>query len=453
MVANGKVARRKGDFFASKSQVFGLAAPFSLLPASDRTANAARGALKRAIHALPSPLFSLPSTSSDRTANAARGALRRAIHALPSPLFSLPPASDRTANAARGALKRAIHALPSPFSLLPTLCRTANAARGAPTRAIHALPSPLSSLPSTSPMHPLLPRTSAGRIPRAAIFLSGTGSNAEELLFRLEADRASGRGVSFEVSCLVTDAPATSRAAEIAGKYGLPLVAEDIREFYHARGQSRISIATPEGQRIREEWTDALRRSLEPYGVSFGIFAGFVPLTNLTAELPCLNVHPGDLTYLKDGRRYLVGLHQIPVERAILDGLDYLRSSVILATPVTGSGEDMDGGPLLGISSPMQIECTGEELDGFMKIAAGRPARRPVGGFRDALEEYAVSCQNRLKADGDLVVFYPVVRDFADDRFYADDSGKLFFRQASGKFLPILTVQYSRDGSRELIFG
>lgn len=302
-------------------------------------------------------------------------------------------------------------------------------------------------------MHPLLPRTSAGRIPRAAIFLSGTGSNAEELLSRLEADRASGRGVSFEVSCLVTDAPATSRAAEIAGKYGLPLVAEDIREFYHARGQSRISIATPEGQRIREEWTDALRRSLEPYGVSFGIFAGFVPLTNLTAELPCLNVHPGDLTYLKDGRRYLVGLHQIPVERAILDGLDYLRSSVILATPVTGSGEDMDGGPLLGISPPMQIECTGEELDGFRKIAAGRPARRPVGGFGDALEEYAVSCQNRLKAEGDLVVFYPVVRDFADDRFYADDSGKLFFRQASGKFLPILTVQYSRDGSRELLFG
>ncbi len=457
MVANGKVARRKGDFFASKSQVFGLAAPFSLLPAfSDRTANAARGALRRAIHALPSPLFSLPSTSSDRTANAARGALRRAIHALPSPLFSLPStSSDRTANAARGALRRAIHALPSPLFSLPSTSsdRTANAARGALRRAIHALPSPLFSLPSTSPMHPLLPRTSAGRIPRAAIFLSGTGSNAEELLFRLEADRASGRGVSFEVSCLVTDAPATSRAAEIAGKYGLPLVAEDIREFYHARGQSRISIATPEGQRIREEWTDALRRSLEPYGVSFGIFAGFVPLTNLTAELPCLNVHPGDLTYLKDGRRYLVGLHQIPVERAILDGLDYLRSSVILATPVTGSGEDMDGGPLLGISPPMQIECTGEELDGFMKIATGRPARRPVGGFRDALEEYAVSCQNRLKAEGDLVVFYPVVRDFADDRFYADDSGKLFFRQASGKFLPILTVQYSRDGSRELLFG
>ena len=62
MVANGKVARRKGDFFASKSQVFGLAAPFSLLPASDRTANAARGTLKRAIHALSSPLSSLLPT-------------------------------------------------------------------------------------------------------------------------------------------------------------------------------------------------------------------------------------------------------------------------------------------------------------------------------------------------------------------------------------------------------
>ena len=113
MVANGKVARRKGDFFASKSQVFGLAAPFPLLPAF-----------------------------SDRTANAARGALRRAIHALPSPLFSLPPASDRTANAARGALKRAIHALPSPLSSL------------LPTFEAHCIVSTHSPLPS--PPYPLL---------------------------------------------------------------------------------------------------------------------------------------------------------------------------------------------------------------------------------------------------------------------------------------------------------
>ena len=145
MVANGKVARRKGDFFASKSQVFGLAAPFSLLPASDRTANAARGALRRAIHALPSPLFSLPSTSSDRTANAARGALRRAIHALPSPLSSLLPTFEAHCIVSTHC--------PLPSSPYPLLPRTA---RRMPRGARSSAPSTHCPLPS-SPSSLLLP--------------------------------------------------------------------------------------------------------------------------------------------------------------------------------------------------------------------------------------------------------------------------------------------------------
>ncbi len=299
----------------------------------------------------------------------------------------------------------------------------------------------------------LLPSGKPEEQARTAIFLSGSGSNAEEILRRWMEDNAAGRKTTFTVACLVTDAPETSRARELGRLFHLPVVEEDIRKFYHDRGETRVSIATPRGQQIREEWTDALRQKLAPYAVSFGIFAGFVPLTNLTADLPCLNVHPGDLTYRKNGLRHLVGLHEIPVERAILDGLDYLRSSVILATPVSGKGDDMDGGPLLGISQPMPMEVTETQLEEFRALAAARPERRPVGGFRDALEEFASARQNDLKKAGDWVVFYPVIRDFAADRFYVDKAGQLYFRQGTGKFLPIQTVQYAEDGSRELLLG
>ena len=301
-------------------------------------------------------------------------------------------------------------------------------------------------------MTPWLPAV-VGETPRAAIFLSGGGSNAEQILKGMAADRAADRAVPFEVAALVTDAPETSRAREIAQRYGIPLVEEDIRKFYHARGETRVSIATARGLEVREEWTNALRSKLAPHGIAFGIFAGFVPLTNLTDDFPCLNVHPGDLTYRVDGERHLVGLHEIPIERAILAGLDYLRSSVILATRVASGGKGMDAGPLLGISAPMPMEVSPEQLEEFRKLAAARPAKRPVGGYHDALEEFASAQQERLKVAGDWVVFYPVIRDFAADRFYYDEeSGQLHFRGGAGRFFPIETVQYSADGSRELLF-
>ena len=306
-------------------------------------------------------------------------------------------------------------------------------------------------MPSSS-LRPLLPPSPEGSLPSCAIFLSGSGSNAREILQRLQEDQQAGRA-TFRVACLVTDAPETSRARELGQLFQLPVVEEDIRKFYHDRGETRISLATEAGRRIREEWTAALQEKLAPFALSFGIFAGFVPLTNLTATLPCLNVHPGDLTYLKEGQRLLVGLHQIPVELAILEGLDWLRSSVILATPVTGSGKDMDGGPLLGVSPAMTMEIPPQRLEEFRHLQEARPPRRPAGGFQDALEAFAQSRQEELKEKGDWVVFYPAVRDFGADRFYVDQEGHLFFRQAPGHFLPIRTVEYQKDGARELLLG
>ena len=290
-------------------------------------------------------------------------------------------------------------------------------------------------------------RTVPGRLPRLAIFMSGTGSNAERVLERVGH---TGPETPFVIAALVTDAPETSRARELGRLFDLPVVENDIRQFYAARGESRVSIATPAGQRIRQEWTDALRGQLAPLDIDFAVFGGFVPLTNLTGDMPCLNVHPGDLTYRKDGQRYLVGLHTVPIERAILEGLDYLCSSVIQALPYTGQGDDMDNGPILGISEPVPIDLQGASLAELRECSARRPAKRPKGGFGDRLEEIATACQNTLKEEGDWKVLPAVVYEFARGRFAVDEAGGLCYR-LDNKWHPIETVVYG-DGRQEVLF-
>ena len=127
---------------------------------------------------------------------------------------------------------------------------------------------------------------------RIAVFMSGSGTNAEALL---EYERR-GEPVAFETVLIVTDAPETSRARVLAGRCGLPLAELDIRAFYRERGETAIALTTPRRRRLREEWTEALRALVAPYRIDFAVLAGFVPLCNITRAYPCLNVHPGDLT-------------------------------------------------------------------------------------------------------------------------------------------------------------
>ncbi len=267
----------------------------------------------------------------------------------------------------------------------------------------------------------------AGRRARAGIFLSGGGSNARVIL--TEHTRL-GDASPLEPVCLVTDNPdsVSCGAGPIGEEFNVPVVGLDIRAFYRDRGHPRVTVRTSEGQRIRTAWTDELRARLKPYGIDFGIFAGFEPLTNITGDFPCINVHPGDLTYLREGKRYLVGLHTVPIERALLAGRTELRSSVILATPFHGKGEDMDTGPLLGLSPPVPVDLRGHAVASLAAVAARRPPRRPVGGYGDALEEVAAHNQNRLKEGGDWVVFPQVVLHVARERFALGPAGEVYFR-------------------------
>ncbi|MBN1422533.1 MAG: hypothetical protein JXP34_27395 [Planctomycetes bacterium] len=289
-------------------------------------------------------------------------------------------------------------------------------------------------------MRPIFP---GGRRARVAIFVSGSGTNAREIL---KAHAALGEASPIQPVAIVTDRPDDPgcRAREIARDAGLALAAADIARFHRERNVARVTLRTVEGRRAREAWTGALREAIAPLRPDIGVLAGFVPLTNLVRDFPCLNVHPGDLTVLVVGRRHLVGLHTVPIERAILLGHASLRSSVILATPYEGEGEGMDAGPVLGISEPVPIDFMGHAIEDLRGAARIRPARRPAGGYGDVLERVAEHNQERLKRDGDWVVFPQVLFDCARGILALDGERVCLIDGGGGR--PVERIVYGRAG-------
>ncbi len=257
-----------------------------------------------------------------------------------------------------------------------------------------------------------------GEPARVAAFMSGSGSNVTRLL-ELQRRLDAAGGSPFRVVVIVTDCADTAhcKAREIAAAFGdLPLIELDIKQFYAERGHPKVTVRTERGFEIREEYSDALWRRLEPLAPDFAALGGFESLTNLWAKLPAINVHPGDLSVLVDGRRHLVGLHTIPIKRAILMGLNELRSTTILATPYTRKLE-MDEGPVLMISRPIRIELP----EGVTREDLRDPANK------ERLEAIAKEHQNRLKEKGDWEVFPLTVQYVAEGRFALDEAGAVYF--------------------------
>lgn len=271
------------------------------------------------------------------------------------------------------------------------------------------------------------------RVKNAAVFLSGSGTNAEALLNDIQNDS----DAPWRASVLVTDKPETSRAREIAAKFNLPLVEHDIIAFYKAEGLESVTIRTEEGMKIREKWTDALRKKLKEYPIDFGIHAGFLTLCNITSDYPCLNIHPGDLTIVENGVRVLAGLHIVPVENAILRGDPALRSSVIIAQRIETGGAAMDEGPILGVSDYVPIDFMGHTLEELKEVKAARAGKKLAEYKNDILRKIAEVNVDRLKELGDWKLFPRVVRDFA--------SGQFAFGPLQYKGQEILTVSYE-DG-------
>lgn len=273
---------------------------------------------------------------------------------------------------------------------------------------------------------------------RIALCLSGTGSNARVLLHQ---SRLADAG--FEVAVLFTDQPETSAAEKLAAEYNIPCESLDIRQFYAGHGESEIKLDTPRRRELRNLWSGKVWEILQPYHCDFAVFAGFIPLNDLPDKLPCLNVHPGDLTVEKNGERIYAGLHYLPVERAICNGENALRSSVILV-PGFSQSQVIDGGPVLGISAPVKIDLGGAAVEELQKIRSFRSK----GPYNDKLREVAKNNVETLKTDGDHVVMPQVVKLFAAGRYGSDAENNTFFKDDSGNWQQIVTLEVSREGFR-----
>ena len=284
---------------------------------------------------------------------------------------------------------------------------------------------------------------SGERAVKIAICMSGAGSNAEVLLDFLSADNG-----NITAAVIFTDCPESSRAIEIGKKYNIPVEHLDIRRFYAEHGEDDIRLNSEKRRQLRDEWSSAVWQILQNYHCDFAVFAGFVPLTNLAEKLPCLNVHPGDLTVEKDGSRVYAGLHFEPVERAILDGQAALRSSVILVQSYSGDGKkELDGGLILGISAPVPVDLEGISLEELQQIRQSRIR----GPFNDKLRKIAADNVEELKVSGDHVVLPPVVRFFAEGRYGIDKDGKLHFRKDDGSWMAVKTLEFSPDKAPQLL--
>ena len=278
----------------------------------------------------------------------------------------------------------------------------------------------------------------AGRKAKLALFMSGAGSNALKIL-----ERAALPECPYEAAVLVTDNPEKSAARMLAERYSLPLIEHDIREFYRQNGEDAIALTTPRRCELRDQWSAELYEKVSAFKVDAGVLAGFIPLSNIVGKMLCLNVHPGDLTVVKNGVRILAGLHYRPVENAILMKHHGLRSSVIVAQNYQGNGKnEVDSGPILGVSASVEIELDGHTVEELQEICDSR-TKAP---YRDELRKLADKNVGKLKREGDHVVFPAVLEHFVKGDYALDENGALYFR-INDEFMPVETVEFCADGS------
>lgn len=273
--------------------------------------------------------------------------------------------------------------------------------------------------------------------------MSGSGSNA-----RAVCEYCRSHAAAFAPVLILTDVR-ESAAAEIARTYQLELAVMDMKEFYLEHGEKSTRLDSPRRMEIRDLWSDQAFELLQERNIELVLLAGFFSMTNLTGKIPCLNVHPGDLTVCSDdGKRIFAGLHYAPVENAVCGGYPCLKSSVILAQPYSGNvKDDTDTGPVLGISVPVEIRRGSRSAREFEEIRLRRKKGEPVS---DILRELAAEHIERLKIYGDHCVFPAAADDFAAGRFAVDGTGKLHY-SVNGSFIAVETVQYSGTGAEPVL--
>lgn len=223
-------------------------------------------------------------------------------------------------------------------------------------------------------------------------YVSGSGNTlwkAYELQKEMEK---TPEGCPFEIVGIFADNP-QSKAVETAKTLGVPCVAIDIRQYYADRNKPL------KDRQVRQEYDREALALIEPFGGDIIVLAGYVWATtdDILDRYTLVNVHPGDLSVMKDGHRAYAGADG--VGSALKAGESNLHATSHLATKV------VDGGPILVISPGVPVDYKLHEQ------------------YEDRFRHYLklVNDQNRL-------VGARTILELALGNFATDQDGRIYYK-------------------------
>lgn len=256
-----------------------------------------------------------------------------------------------------------------------------------------------------TPMKKLYTPRSTGPM-RVVGFMSGSGTNLIKIIEH-QLLLAGERGRSpYEVVVIFTD-NRKSNGADIADRFGIPLMVMDIMDFYRARGHD-----TKRDLSLRPDFDRTVIEALAPYRPDAVALAGYMSI--VTGPLleafdgRIINVHPADLTVERGGRRAYTG------DRAVADAIRAGESEVRSTTHIVRA--EVDYGEILMVSAPVPVVLPEGDTVEALRDKANR-AR---------LLEIAEPHQDRLKEIGDWEIFPKTLEMMAEGRYGLGSSGELY---------------------------
>ncbi len=185
----------------------------------------------------------------------------------------------------------------------------------------------------------------------AAAFMSGSGSNVEELIKYERNPENIFMDPGYKIAVIVTDClPEENSKAKIIGKkYGIDVIENPKSEFLHRHGVTKFG----KDKALREAYD---RRTLdlllqEGYGnVEVAAFGGYMTLASklLVDRLLCINVHPADLRI-----KGADGLPKYRGDDAVTDAINAGERELRSTTHICVEKADM--GPILMVSAPIPV--------------------------------------------------------------------------------------------------
>jgi len=239
---------------------------------------------------------------------------------------------------------------------------------------------------------------------RVAGFMSGSGTNLVKVLeWQAQQDREGGS--PYRVVAIFSDNPG-SNAVRIGEENGIPVIVEDILDFYRSRGHP-----TKRDLSLRPAYDRRVVERLAPHTVDALVLAGYMNVVTrpLLEAFPgrIVNVHPADLRVLAQGKRKYTGDHA--VRAAIRAGETALHSTTHIVR------EEVDGGEILMVSPPVPVRLP----EGIARAALAGPEH--AGTLQRIADEH----QERLKRAGDWVVLPRTLHRMALGRYSADENGRI----------------------------